>query len=74
MVVFGFCFFEEYYFEWLKECYVFDEILEDIVELFDVIGEKCGCFMSGGFINYDKMIEVIICDICIEKFGWLLFE
>ncbi|KAF1681125.1 ribosome biogenesis GTPase YlqF [Bacillus mexicanus] len=74
VAVFGLRFLEEYYPERLKERYSLDEIPEDIAELFDAIGEKRGCLMSGGLINYDKTTEVIIRDIRTEKFGRLSFE
>ncbi|NTU26510.1 ribosome biogenesis GTPase YlqF [Bacillus tequilensis] len=74
VAVFGLRFLEEHYPERLKERYSLDEIPEDIAELFDAIGEKRGCLMSGGLINYDKTTEVIIRDIRTEKFGRLSFE
>ncbi|AOY07224.1 MULTISPECIES: ribosome biogenesis GTPase YlqF [Bacillus] len=74
VAVFGLRFLEEHYPERLKERYGLDEIPEDIAELFDAIGEKRGCLMSGGLINYDKTTEVIIRDIRTEKFGRLSFE
>ncbi|WP_342625440.1 ribosome biogenesis GTPase YlqF [Bacillus subtilis] len=74
VAVFGLRFLEEHYPERLNERYGLDEIPEDIAELFDAIGEKRGCLMSGGLINYDKTTEVIIRDIRTEKFGRLSFE
>ncbi|UHH08417.1 ribosome biogenesis GTPase YlqF [Bacillus subtilis] len=74
VAVFGLRFLEEHYPERLKERYGLEEIPEDIAELFDAIGEKRGCLMSGGLINYDKTTEVIIRDIRTEKFGRLSFE
>ncbi|MCY8623623.1 ribosome biogenesis GTPase YlqF [Bacillus spizizenii] len=74
VAVFGLRFLEEHYPERLKERYALDEIPEDIAELFDAIGEKRGCLMSGGLINYDKTTEVIIRDIRTERFGRLSFE
>ncbi|MED1123752.1 ribosome biogenesis GTPase YlqF [Bacillus atrophaeus] len=74
VAVFGLRFLEEHYPDRLKERYGLEEIPEDIAELFDTIGEKRGCLMSGGLINYDKTTEVIIRDIRTEKFGRLSFE
>lgn len=74
VAVFGLRFLEEHYPDRLKERYGLEEIPEDIAELFDAIGEKRGCLMSGGLINYDKTTEVIIRDIRTEKFGRLSFE
>ena len=67
-------FLEENYPERLKKRYDLADIPEDTVELFDAIGTKRGCLMSGGFINYDKTTEIIIRDIRTEKFGPLTFE
>ncbi|MBT2624342.1 ribosome biogenesis GTPase YlqF [Bacillus sp. HU-1818] len=74
VAVFGLRFLEEHYPDRLKERYGLEAIPEDIAELFDAIGEKRGCLMSGGLINYDKTTEVIIRDIRTEKFGRLSFE
>lgn len=74
VAIFGLRFLEEHYPDRLKERYGLEEIPEDIADLFDAIGEKRGCLMSGGLINYDKTTEVIIRDIRTEKFGRLSFE
>ncbi|MBR0606495.1 ribosome biogenesis GTPase YlqF [Bacillus safensis] len=74
VAVYALRFLEENYPERLKKRYDLAEIPEDTVELFDAIGTKRGCLMSGGFINYDKTTEIIIRDIRTEKFGPLTFE
>ena len=71
---FGLRFLEEHYPDRLKERYGLQEIPEDIAALFDAIGEKRGCLMGGGMVDYDKTTEVIIRDIRTEKFGRLSFE
>ncbi len=74
VAVFGLRFLEEHYPDRLKERYGLQEIPEDIAALFDAIGEKRGCLMGGGMVDYDKTTEVIIRDIRTEKFGRLSFE
>nr|WGE01402.1 ribosome biogenesis GTPase YlqF [Bacillus velezensis] len=74
VAVFGPRFLEEHYPDRLKERYGLQEIPEDIAALFDAIGEKRGCLMGGGMVDYDKTTEVIIRDIRTEKFGRLSFE
>ncbi|MFJ5963408.1 MULTISPECIES: ribosome biogenesis GTPase YlqF [unclassified Bacillus (in: firmicutes)] len=74
VAVYALRFLEEHYPERLKKRYELTDIPEDIVELFDAIGRKRGCLMSGGLINYDKTTEIIIRDIRTEKFGPLTFE
>ncbi|MCU9612122.1 ribosome biogenesis GTPase YlqF [Caldibacillus lycopersici] len=74
IAVFALRFLEKEYPERLKEQYGFEQIPEEIVEIFDVIGAKRGCLMGGGIIDYDKTAEAIIRDIRGEKLGKLTFE
>ncbi len=53
----------KYYKDKLKERYNIEEITEDIVDTFDIIGKKRGCLIKGGQVDYDKVINVIINDI-----------
>lgn len=57
VAVFGLRFLEEHYPERLKERYALDEIPEDIAELFDAIGEKRGCLMSGGSLTTIRRLK-----------------
>ncbi len=57
VAVFGLRFLEEHYPERLKERYGLDEIPEDIAELFDAIGEKRGCLMSGGSLTTIRRLK-----------------
>jgi ribosome biogenesis GTPase A len=74
IAVFALRFLTASYPERLKERYGLEEIPEDIVELFDAIGSKRGCKMSGGLIDYDKTAELIIREIRSEKLGKLSLE
>lgn len=74
IAVFALRFLEKEYPERFKERYGFDHIPDDIVEIFDWIGEKRGCLMGGGMVDYDKTAEVIIRDIRSLKLGKLTFE
>ncbi|QFT88849.1 Ribosome biogenesis GTPase A [Bacillus sp. THAF10] len=74
IAVFALRFLTEHYPDRLKERYALDEIPTDIVDLFDAIGSKRGCMMSGGMIDYDKTAELIIREIRSEKLGKLSFE
>lgn len=51
-----------------------NELPEEIVELFDEIGKKRGCLVSGGTVDYDKVTELIIREFRSEKFGRLTLE
>ncbi|MFC0271275.1 ribosome biogenesis GTPase YlqF [Metabacillus herbersteinensis] len=74
ITVFALNFLKENYPERLKDRYHLEEIPEEVVSLFDEIGKKRGCIMSGGYIDYDKTSELIIREIRNEKLGRLTFE
>ncbi|MDZ5711701.1 ribosome biogenesis GTPase YlqF [Jeotgalibacillus haloalkalitolerans] len=67
-------FLETYYPARLKERYSMDEIPQDPAALFDHIGRKRGCLMSGGEIDYDKTADIIVRDIRNVQFGALTFD
>ncbi|WP_404450050.1 ribosome biogenesis GTPase YlqF [Sutcliffiella horikoshii] len=74
IAVFALRFLTDAYPERLKERYGLEDIPEDIVDLFDAIGSKRGCKMSGGLIDYDKTAELVIREIRSEKLGKLSLE
>ncbi|MDF2903221.1 MAG: rbgA [Bacillus sp. (in: firmicutes)] len=65
---------ERVYPERLKERYKLEMIPEDTVEQFNVIGKFRGCLVGGGEVDYDKVSELIIREIRMEKLGPLSFE
>lgn len=74
VTVFALNFLKEHYPKRLLERYNLNEIPEEIVPLFDEIGKKRGCMVSGGYIDYDKTSELIIREIRTDKLGKLSFE
>ncbi|WP_026689920.1 ribosome biogenesis GTPase YlqF [Alteribacter aurantiacus] len=60
--------------EKLKERYNLTEIPDDIGELFDAIGKKRGCLVSGGHVDYDRTAEIVFRDFRTGKFGRLTLE
>ncbi|MEH7177197.1 ribosome biogenesis GTPase YlqF [Neobacillus vireti] len=74
LVVFSIKFLSEHYPERLKERYKLDSVPENVVEMFDQIGELRGALGAGGIVDYDKVSELVIRDIRTEKFGPLTFE
>ncbi|TCP29168.1 Ras superfamily GTP-binding protein YlqF [Scopulibacillus darangshiensis] len=48
--------------------------IEEIVELFDVIGKRRGCVAGGGHIDYDRTAEIIVRDYRSQKLGRLTLE
>lgn len=74
VAVYALRFLEKKYPERLKERFKLEDIPEDIVEIFDEIGNQRGCFMSGGAIDYDKVTELIIREFRTEKLGAISLE
>ncbi|HZG72912.1 MAG TPA: ribosome biogenesis GTPase YlqF [Chondromyces sp.] len=74
VAVYGLKFLANHYPARLKERYGFEQIPEEILELFNHIGTLRGCLTGGGEINYDKTTEIIIRDIRSEKLGKLTFD
>ncbi len=58
----------------LQERYKIEDFPEDIVELFNQIGKFRGCLMGGAEVDYDKVAELVIREIRMEKLGPLTFE
>ncbi|MDG5788210.1 ribosome biogenesis GTPase YlqF [Evansella sp. AB-P1] len=67
-------FLSKYYPERLKARYQLDLIPEDVVELYDVIGRKRGCLMSGGLIDYDKVAEILFREFRSGTLGKISLE
>ena len=47
----------------LKDRYDIEEITEDFIEEFEIIGRKRGCLQRGGYVDYDKVCSVVINDL-----------
>ena len=63
----------KYYPNILEEKYgVYD--VDDIEEVFDIIGKKYGCMIKGGTIDYDKVINIIINDLKSGKVTGITFD
>ncbi|RNA69614.1 ribosome biogenesis GTPase YlqF [Alteribacter keqinensis] len=65
---------KEAYPEILKDRYNLTEVPDDIVELFDEIGKKRGCLVSGGLVDYDRTAELVFRDFRSGKLGRLTLE
>ena len=53
----------KYYPNILKDRYGIEELPEDILECFDIIGKRRGCLVKGGEVDYDKVCNVVMNDI-----------
>lgn len=74
ITVFALTFLKEHYPNRLIERFNLEELPDEIVPLFNEIGKKRGCMMSGGYIDYDKTSELILREIRADKLGRLSFE
>ncbi|HHY20381.1 MAG TPA: ribosome biogenesis GTPase YlqF [Bacilli bacterium] len=54
--------------------YNLEQLSDDGVENFDVIGKKRGFLQSGGYVDYDKTAETIIRELRSGKLGRISFE
>ena len=43
--------------------------IDDMVEVYDTIGKRRGCLISGGEIDYDRVVDVVIRDFNNNAFG-----
>lgn len=74
LVVYTLQFLEQHYPERLKERFKLESVPENVVEMFDHIGELRGCLGAGGIVDYDKVSELVIREVRSEKFGPITFE
>lgn len=64
----------EYYPELLRKKYTINNISDDLISEFDLIGKKRGCLLRGNVIDYDKVYSVIINDLKEGKIGNITFD
>lgn len=58
----------------LKERYSLTELPDDVTELFDAIGKRRGCLVSGGMVDYDRVAEIVFRDFRQGKLGNISLE
>ena len=64
----------ELYPEKLKERYGIEEIDEDFIEAYHLIGKKRGALSKGGITDYEKVSSIIINDLKNGYFGKITFD
>ncbi|MEW9501324.1 ribosome biogenesis GTPase YlqF [Jeotgalibacillus marinus] len=74
IAIYALKFLETYYPDRLKARYELEEIPQDIVELFGIIGTRRGCLMAGGVVDFDKTADIIVRDVRNIQFGPLTFD
>ncbi|BAQ10496.1 ribosomal biogenesis GTPase [Bacillus sp. OxB-1] len=74
LAVYGLRFLEAHYPNRLAERYGLSTVGEDILAVFEQIGELRKVYAAGGEIDYDKVAELIVRDIRNEQLGKLTFD
>jgi ribosome biogenesis GTPase A len=74
VVLFAVKYLNEHYQERLIERYKLSTLPEDTFELFEEIGKKRGCIMSGGEVDLEKTAEIVLRDLRSEKLGRISYE
>lgn len=65
---------QQHYPDLLKERYQIAPDMEDMWEIFEIIGKQRGCLESGGNVNFDKVADVVIRDLRTGKLGRIRLE
>jgi len=75
VAIYGINFLKRHYLKRLDERYgsEFAE-LDNPIRIMDEIGERRGCKLSGGLIDYDRVIALFLYDLRNSKLGRLTFE
>lgn len=74
LALYGLRFLEQHYPERLEQRYQMKTIDEDILSIFNKIGERRKVYSNGGEIDYDKVAELIVRDIREQQVGKLTFD
>ncbi|PIC65651.1 ribosome biogenesis GTPase YlqF [Sporosarcina sp. P13] len=74
LAVYGLRFLEQHYAERLEHRYQMKTVSEDILSIFNRIGERRKVYGEGGEIDYDKVAELIVRDIREQQVGKLTFD
>lgn len=65
----------DHYSDKLKERYNIDSVnKEDYLETLDIIGQKRGCLLKGGIVDYDKVYSAIVRDIKDANIKGITFD
>ncbi len=75
VAIYGIKFLTSHYPNAIHERYGIDINLEtEPIQVLDLIGEKRGCKVSGGYIDYDRVINLFLYDVRNLKLGKMTFE
>lgn len=65
---------KEEYPQRVQQRYKLDYVPEDGLSLFDEIGRKRGCLISGGEVDYDKAAEIVLRELRSGQLGTISLE
>ncbi len=74
IVIYGFNYLHDYHKEAFETRYDFEVDMEDIVSIFDKIGERMGCFRKGKEVDYDRVIDIFLNDFREGRFGKVMLD
>ncbi|WP_301108945.1 ribosome biogenesis GTPase YlqF [Sporosarcina sp.] len=74
LAVYGLKFLEEHYPDRLEERYQITSVDDDILAIFDQIGERRKVYSAGAEIDYDRVADLIVQDIRDQQVGKLTFD
>jgi len=64
----------ELYPDRLKDRYGIEELSDDLIEEYDLIGKRRGALSRGGITDYDRVSEIIIRDLINEYLGAITLD
>ncbi len=74
IVVFVIRFMQQYYPGLLEERFDVSQDMDDMYEVFELIGKKRGALESGGEVNFDKVSDLFLRDLRTGKLGRITLE
>ncbi|WP_163971207.1 ribosome biogenesis GTPase YlqF [Oceanobacillus halotolerans] len=74
IVAFVISYMQEYYPSQLRERYNLDETMQDMWDIFELIGKQRGALESGGHVNFDKVADLVLRDLRTGRLGNITLE
>lgn len=74
IVIYGFKYLNDHHQNSFQERYGFEIDIDDIVSIFDQIGERMGCFRKGKEVDYDRVIDIFLNDFREGRFGKVMLD
>ncbi|WP_085992407.1 ribosome biogenesis GTPase YlqF [Oceanobacillus senegalensis] len=74
IVAFVITYMQEYYPQYLLERYDIGENMNDMLDIFEKIGQQRGALESGGHVNFDKVSDIFLRDLRTGRLGKITLE